>query len=178
MRCRLANLRKGWINETKQIMELLSIKDEDLQGSKYSNKKTITRKAEEYFEHKISTEGSTKSKISHLTDNTTWKTGRRKEYLNRLTRNQSSTLFKARTRMLKVKSNYKTQYKNNLICRACGQQEETQKHILEECHNLHPTPGTKVTTSDIFHQEYIIQKYAAIQIEDTMKKLENGPQQH
>ena len=90
MRCRLANLRKGWINETKQIMELLSIKDEDLLGNKYSN--------------------------------------------------------------------YKTQYKNNLICRACGQQEETQKHILEECHNLHPTPGTKVTTSDIFHQDYIIQK--------------------
>ena len=35
-------------------------------------------------------------------------------------------------------------------CRACRQQEETQKHILEECPIIHPhNKGTEVHTQDL-----------------------------
>ena len=166
------NLRKGWKTDVEQIMEQLEIQENELHGSKYMNKKTITNKAQKFFQKKIETDGAAKSKIKHLTENSNWEPGKRREYLNKLTRNQSSTIFKARTRMLMVKSNYKTKYQNNLFCRACGKEEETQNHVLEECQNLHQTNGTKVTINDIFSQDYIIQKYAAMQIENTLKKLE------
>ena len=55
--------------------------------------------------------------------------------MNKLTRNQASTIFRARTRMLKVKTNFKNGH-TNLKCRMCGKQEETQKHVLEECEAL------------------------------------------
>ena len=55
--------------------------------------------------------------------------------MNKLTRNQASLIFKARTRMLKVKSNYKNG-NINLQCRICNKNEETQKHALEECEEI------------------------------------------
>ena len=73
-----------------------------------------------------------------------WKVRNRANYMNKLTRNQASTIFKTRTRMLKVKSNYKNGNKD-LTCRMCGKHEETQDHILEECESInkdHP-PVTK-----------------------------------
>ena len=62
--------------------------------------------------------------------------------MRKLTRKQASTIFKARTRMLKVKCNYKNGY-TDLTCRACKKEPETQKHILYECIKIHPD----ITTS-------------------------------
>ncbi len=42
--------------------------------------------------------------------------------MDKLTRNQSSIIFQTRTRMLKVKENYKNKYKTHMKCPACGQQ--------------------------------------------------------
>ena len=57
--------------------------------------------------------------------------------MNQLTRKQVSTIFKARTRMLPIKNNYKTAYITNKECRACGTEEETQNHVLQNCKELH-----------------------------------------
>ena len=43
--------------------------------------------------------------------------------------------------MLPVKANQKRQHKEDLICRFCKQQEETQEHILIGCTTLQPTPN-------------------------------------
>ena len=43
------------------------------------------------------------AKTQYLLNNTTWKPGSRKTYMNKLTRMEASTIFKARTRMLDVK---------------------------------------------------------------------------
>ncbi len=55
--------------------------------------------------------------------------------MNKLTRNQVSIVFQARTRMNKVKENYKKkkikkEEERNLICRVCRSEVETQQHIL------------------------------------------------
>ena len=42
---------------------------------------------------------------------------------------EKQTLFKFRTRMVDVKSNFKSQYGNNLTCYFCSS-EDTQLHIL------------------------------------------------
>ena len=61
----------------------------------------------------------------------------------KLTGQQASNIFKARTRMLPVKNNYRNKYRN-LTCRACGVPVETQKHVLEDCEILHPVGEYKV----------------------------------
>ena len=63
----------------------------------------------------------------------------------KLTRKQVSTIFAARTRMVKVKGNYKNGYQD-LKCRACQHPCETQTHVLNECRTLHP--GTSISTEN------------------------------
>ena len=52
--------------------------------------------------------------------------------------------------MLQVKQNYKNKYKD-LVCRGCGQEEETQDHILQECIQIHEDEHTKTTINELFN---------------------------
>ena len=69
------------------------------------------------------------------------------EYMKKLTRKQASTIFKARTRMIKVKGNYKNGFPD-LACRACKNAEESQMHVLQECRKLNPEISTLNGTPD------------------------------
>ena len=82
-----------------------------------------------------------KTKTQYLLNNTTWKPGTSKTYMNKLTRMEASTIFKARTRMLDVKNNYRGKH-NNVTCRKCGETTETQEHILDECKGIHTNNTT------------------------------------
>ena len=55
------------------------------------------------FADMINAKAEGKTKTQYLLNNTTWKPGIRKTYMNKLTRMEASTIFKARTRMLDVK---------------------------------------------------------------------------
>ena len=93
--------------------------------------------------------------------------------MKELTRNQCSTIFKARTRMLKVTNNYKNGYKT-LECRLCKKEPETQQHILETCESLH-TIGTlpKVKENDIFEDKVENLKTTAKNIKEIMEEFED-----
>ena len=109
--------------------------------------------------------------MNFLLDNKNiWAIGNRPQYMNRLTRNQTSIIFKARTRMLNVKSNYKNG-NDSLNCRLCGKSEETQNHILEECNMI--DMEEKITKEMIFSEETEILKKAAQCIQRRMDKLTN-----
>jgi hypothetical protein len=55
--------------------------------------------------------------------------GKRPTYLSTLNRFQASHIFKARTRMIPVKNNFRNQYKD-MLCRGCKAEIETQDHVL------------------------------------------------
>ncbi len=74
--------------------------------------------------------------------------------------------------MLKVKSNYKIKYKNNLICRACGLAEETQDHVMQECTKLHQNDTNKVTPEMIFTENTTQLIQIAHRIDITMNHLD------
>ena len=78
-----------------------------------------------------------------------WNPGTRPKYMSELTRNKVSTILKARTRMIEVKNNFRNKYPD-VICRACGEAEETQLHVLEEYQAIHQTEETKVSQPEIF----------------------------
>ena len=74
----------------------------------------------------LTTTGKFKSKIQHLLNGKQeeWKPGKKKQHINKLTRKQASTIFKARTRMLNVKNNYRNNHQNTEY-RMCKNAMET-----------------------------------------------------
>ena len=114
------------------------------EGRKNNCKKRITNRVKDWVKAKIEKESNGISKIQHLLEGLTgWEPPKEARYMNKLTRQQASTIFKARTRMLPVKNNYRNKYRNH-TCRACGVPVETQKHVLEDCEVLHLVGEYKV----------------------------------
>ena len=97
---------------------------------------------------------TSKSKIDFLMrgQTNTCPETRRKPYMNKLNRKQVSTIFKARTRMLDIKNNFRGKY-DNMLCRGCGQASETQEHVFEECPTIHPNEISKVLNEHIFNED-------------------------
>ena len=168
-----ANTKGGWAQTTEQIKAELQIHENDLNASRATVKKSINKKAMTYFQQKITQEGKDKSKVQHLlSGRENWQPGKRPEYMNKLTRKQASTIFQARTRMLKVKNNYKNG-NSDLMCRLCKEKEETQKHILEECLKIHTSKETQsiITTEMIFAEDTGKLKEYAKRISEHMETL-------
>ena len=97
------------------------------------------------------------------------------KYLRELTRSETSSIFKGRSRMIQVKKNYKNMFKD-LICRGCGSNNETQDHILNECKGIHKDDSTKVSVEMLFNnnlstQELKIMANNLTKIENKIKEL-------
>ena len=54
--------------------------------------------------------------------------------------------------MIRVSGNYRGMIQDK-TCRVCGEKQETQEHILEECHKLMENENDKITTTDIFEED-------------------------
>ena len=159
-------VKGGWKEKTKRIKtEINQITNQNPTAD--INKETILN----YFSHKITNQASEKSKVQHILNNKTWKPGKRPNYMNKLTRNEVSTIFKARTRMLDIKNNFRNKYRT-LKCRKCEEETETQEHIMNECTGIHKDNTTKVKTEDLFNDDLINIKNQAAKIQEIMKKLD------
>ena len=90
--------------------------------------------------------------------------------MNKLTRKQVSLVFKTRTRMMKVKGNYKNGYPD-LICRACKNAEETQNHTLSDCKALHPYGPPTRNEMEPFSDDINVLKETARTVEEIEKRL-------
>ena len=162
----------SWAEQNKKLKEEIRIEDSDINGSEYHLKNTIQKRMKRNLEDKLKASAETKSKMKYYMDGKqTWKVGERAKYISKLTRNQVSTIFKARTRMLKIKSNYKNGYKD-LKCRICNNEEESQKHVMEDCVILNAE--FKVITKDMIFEEDVNKlREVAKLIEDRMNKMES-----
>jgi hypothetical protein len=153
---RNAKPKKGWEEITQYTKIKYGIEDNDLIGTKYSAKKTIKEKIARKTKITLENRAEEKSKIKFLLEglNNDWKPGRRANYLNKLSRIEASTIFKARNRMLDVKANFKNKHRDQ-ACRKCNNALETQVHILEECSSIHSSESTKVKRESYFNTENI-----------------------
>ena len=170
----LLNLKdkECWAEQNRKLKEEIEIDDSVITSTTYQLKRTLQNLIKTNFENKIKTTAGNKSKMQYYMEGKqTWKAGVRAKYIDELTRNQVSTIFKARTRMLKVKSNYKNGYKD-LKCRICGNEEETQKHVMEDCVTLN-TEFKTITKEMIFQDNVKELKEVAKMIEERINKLES-----
>ena len=90
--------------------------------------------------------------------------------MNELTRKQTSLIFKARTRMIKIKGNYKNGHPD-LTCRMCKRDEESQTHILEQCPEIHLDEATKIPKHQLFHENTDTLREVATKLEKNIEKL-------
>ncbi len=95
-------------------------------------------------------------------------------YMTQTSRNDASTIFQARAGMTKVKMNYTNKYKSNLKCRACQQEEESQKHIMEECRKIHTNEETMVKEEEIYTEDVTILKNTTKKIISILAKLDKA----
>ena len=158
------NTSKGWNDKLKQTKQLLNI-----------NPDTTLKQAKRILDNKTKEDTETKAfnktKMSYLiSGKQNWTPGKRSQYMNKLTRLQASTIFKARTRMLDTKLNYKNKYPNKM-CRMCNTETETQEHVLQDCKTLHPDNTTKITTNQIFEENTDKLRNTATQIQSIIEQL-------
>ena len=130
-----------------------------------SNKKEIRNKLKDREKTKILDTKEQKSKLKYYLENVeNFEVGKRKKYMEILSRKEVQLIFKARGRMIPTKCNYKGKYKNNLKCRFCGIHDESQNHILEECNQINRDEIEEIKTEDIFED--------VSKLKETAKKLE------
>ena len=77
--------------------------------------------------------------------------------------------------MLCVKDNYKSKYKNDLTCRKCKKETETQDHVLQICNEIHKDASTKVSKNEIFSTDVNSLRKTAEKIMKVVEILEKGP---
>jgi hypothetical protein len=161
---------KSWINVTKNKEKDLNI--EDMSTISKGKSKSITKEAiRKKFENDIEQKIKTKSKLQYLNEGKKfWNLTQRPQYMNKLTRYEASTIFKARTRMLDVKNNFRGKYNDNK-CRGCGKEDETQQHVLEECEGIAAKIKGKVTKEEIFNEDTEPLKKTAHKIKEIMNVL-------
>ena len=99
---------------------------------------------------KVQQEASNKSKVRYLIDNKEENIYHRPNYMKTLNKKQAKNILIVRTRMMKVKCNFKTMY-TNLECRWCGIEEETQDHIIERCKDF-PAENKLFKIEELFQQ--------------------------
>ena len=139
-----------------------------------TEKKVIKRKLNEKLMDMIK-EGHSKTKTKFYLDNKLNPTpGQRARYMNECNRMEASTIFRARTRMLKVKCNYKKMFPNT-NCRLCRKEEESQEHILETCSEIDRIRTGKITKKDIFEEDPEKLKETAKIITKIMENVECSP---
>lgn len=153
----------GWKETTEHIKE----------GIQPHGEQPITnRTIEKHFYDHITQRTQGKTKTQYLLTNTEWKAGQRPKYMKVLNRTEVSTIFKARTRMLDIKHNFKGKYQDTK-CRLCSTAEETQEHILEKCHIIHKDETTKISTNRIFNENPAELKVTAKIINRIILNLQN-----
>ncbi len=185
MRCRLEKTKNEtitsimdidetgtWKKMTDNQIQSLGLNQANLMTMKKQAQKKIISMAIGNDQQKRMTEARTKkSKIRYLlTSNPNREIDARQQYMNQLNRQQTSIIFKTRTRMIDVKNNFRGKYPDN-ICRGCGQADETQEHVLNECPSIHQNHEGKTTMEEIFTDDINTLKRSSAKILRIVNKL-------
>ena len=142
----------GWWKIHNKTKEELGATQSNHTQSEGKRKKEIRKILHKKMMEKIKDGASKKTKTKFYMDNKRDpKPGNRAKYMDKCNRMDANIIFRARTRMLKVKANYRNMYQD-MTCRLCNETEESQEHVLEECKNEIRTKLGKITTQDIFEE--------------------------
>ena len=145
--------------------------------SKYKFKSLINKKVNSYAFQYLKEKAATHKKSLKILEEIKTETDmKRKSYLkeNQLSKTDGQLLFKLRTMMLDVKSNFSSFYQNNLTCRTCNDPGsiENEQHLLQ-CKMLKNELNSddNVSFEDVF-RDFNKQKTALAAFKIVLRKRE------
>ena len=121
--------KNGWSLIVENDLKDIDFEENIENFSKTSFKKIVKEKIEKIaFKYLM----NKKEKHSKLQD-ITYRSLTCQSYLKskKFSNERKNLLFKLRTRMVEVKSNFRSLYEGNAMCRLCYTKEETQEHLIE-----------------------------------------------
>ena len=156
-----------WREDIDKLREKYGLHQVNLETlTKNEAKKTIMEKVWNSFRNELITKCVEKSKCRFYltcTNNIGQIKPNKWKYINQLTRREASMIFKSKTRMLDVKTNFKGKYKDTK-CRHCEHLIEDQKHILEDCTRTTNNNRCQVTSEEIKMSTGILLKRTATKL--------------
>ena len=129
----------------------------------------IKNRIEEKTLNKLNTEKTKHSKVKNLEYNNLSLQKYLKPNSVRIKPEEGKKIFELRSRMTRVKCNYKNEYEE-LLCRACNLEEETQKHVFE-CKNLNEERELKCNYEKIENGSLEEKLLIVKKFEENLKKL-------
>ena len=126
-----------WNKNIKKTMEKHNITENHMSSwSKYQAKKTIKMRIEQKLVNDIKDRSKEKTKLKEILEGNKSTTKiETPKYIETLSRRDCSNLFRTRTKMIKIKDNFRGAH-SDLTCRWCREKPETQEHIFTECEPL------------------------------------------
>ena len=155
--------------DSEEILRNLAISD--LNTTKNLLKKKINFEQNIEWKKTIEHERNKQSKLDFLINNTKRDVTTRPKYMEKMYLKDAKNILKYRTRMMSVKCNFKSKY-NNHTCRWCKLEDETQKHILEDCCEF-PIERNSINEEDIFDENTQNLRKISKLLEAINKELEN-----
>ena len=137
------------INEDKEEIGLLISESEMKNMKKTSFKSLVKDKIRSSAHSYLVQKKESLSKLNNLTTDFSLK-----EYLStdKLSTTEKQLLFKLRTRMIPVKGNFSSMYKEDMSCRLCNLNLTESQELLLSCTSLtHANESSSIKYLDIFH---------------------------
>jgi hypothetical protein len=163
-----------WAKKTEDLEMLMNL-EYIIHANPKQAKEAIKGAVSNKMKGNIMKGAENKSKVEFLINNCTHTVPQRKLYMEKMTRHEVSTIFKARTRMLDIKNNFRGKY-TDIKCRACGREEENQDHIMEHCSSIHKDDNTKIPKDEIFTENINTLEKTVKKINWIMNKLNSAVQ--
>ena len=132
--------------------------------------KILKKKIETNLLEKLEQKKKLHSKVSHIQHGVLKMQTYLKPTRTKISKEERQNIFKLRSRVTDVKMNYKRKYEN-LTCKACKEEEETQEHILEckEIEKEEPSIKSKLEFETIFKGSIEDKAYIARIFEKKMR---------
>ena len=128
--------KKDWVSTVLEDLEYLELENFGLEGIKIMKKqvfrKLVNEKVEEIAFKKLENIKKSHSKVDKIEHNSLIMQKYLQPNRTNIKKEEAQLIFSIRCRMTKVKNNMKGKYES-LSCRGCKIEEESQKHIVEEC---------------------------------------------
>ena len=165
--------KKSWKRISDKKLQEYKMENTETNNKKEHKKTIIKTKIKDTFKNRLLSQAENKSKVQHLRKGKgEWTPEQRSQYMTKMTRNECSIIFRARTRMLDIKNNFKGKYGDDK-CRACKIETETQDHVLEKCPSIHTDNNLKITMDELFDEDTTKLKPIVTKLYGIMDKINN-----
>ena len=124
------NDKKTWYREIKAWLNKMEMTDQgkEIMEIKKSVWKTMVKeKIEEIIRQEIRNAAKEMTKLRFIRG----KEFEKQEYLEKCSTMTAKQIMKVRLNMVDIKMNYKSKYKDDLLCMACGKEEESSEHVIQ-----------------------------------------------